>query len=126
MVEENNVSSLQQHLKQGDVSAWETKLNLKATVGFPYSDYQYYSHDWDSESEYYSFINYGKTTSSISGRYYNSHTETPYETTIILYNGRYYVQVGIVSDYSGGSGYNCNSFPDYLSALKFAYDVVFN
>ena len=126
MTEENNVSSLHQHLKQGDVSAWETKLNLKATVGFPYSDYQYYSHDWDSESEYYSFINYGKTTSSISGRYYNSHTETPYETTIILYNGRYYVQVEIVSDYSGGSGYNCNSFPDYLSALKFAYDVVFN
>ena len=126
MVEENNVSSLQQHLEVGNAAAIEKALKLKATVGFPYSDYQYYSHDWDSESEYYSFINYGKTTSSISGRYYNSHTETPYETTIILYNGRYYVQVEIVSDYSGGSGYNCNSFPDYLSALKFAYDVVFN
>ena len=126
MTGENNVSSLQQHLKQGDICVWETKLNLKATVIFPYSDYEYYSHDWDSESDYYNFINYGKTTSSISGRYYNSHTETPYETTIILYNGRYYVQVEIVSDYGGGSGYRCDSFPDYLSALKYAYGVVFN
>ena len=126
MTEENNVSSLQQHLEGGNVAAIEKALNLEATVGFPYSDYQYYSHDWDSLSEYDKFVDYGKSTSSISGRYYNSHTETPYETTIILYNGRYYVQVEVVSDYSGGSGYNCNYFPDYLSALKFAYGVVFN
>lgn len=126
MVEENNVSSLQQHLKKGDISVWETKLNLKATVGFPYSDYEYYSHDWDSESEYYSFINYGKTASSISGSYYNSHKETSYETTIILYNGVYYVQVEVDWEYGDGTSYNCNSFPDYLSALKYAYGVVFN
>lgn len=126
MTEENNVSSLQQHLEGGNAAAIEKALNLEATVGFPYSDYQYYSHNWDSLSEYDKFVDYGKSTSSISGRYYNSHTETPYETTIILYNGRYYVQVEVVSEYSGGSGYNCKSFPDYLSALKFAYGVVFN
>lgn len=126
MTEENNVSSLQQHLEGGNAAAIEKALNLEATVGFPYSDYQYYSHNWDSLSEYDKFVDYGKSTSSISGRYYNSHTETPYETTIILYNGRYYVQVEVVSEYSGGSGYNCKSFPDYLSALKYAYGVVFN
>lgn len=106
MTGENNVSSLQQHLKQGDISVWETKLNLKATVGFPYSDYEYYSHDWDSESDYYNFINYGKTAISISGRYYNGHTETSYETTIILYNGVYYVQVEVDWEYGGGTSYN--------------------
>lgn len=126
MTEENNVSSLQQHLEGGNAAAIEKALNLEATVGFPYSDYQYYSHNWDSLSEYDKFVDYGKSTSSISGRYYNSHTETPYETTIILYNGRYYVQVEVVPEYSGGSGYNCKSFPDYLSALKYAYGVVFN
>ena len=126
MTEENNVSSLQQHLEGGNAAAIEKALNLEATVGFPYSDYEYYSHDWDSESEYYSFINYGKTASSISGRYYNSHEETFYETTIILYNGVYYVQVEVDWEYGGGTSYNCNSFPDYLSALKYAYGVVFN
>lgn len=126
MTEENNVSPLQKHLEGGNAAAIEKALNLEATVGFPYSDYQYYSHNWDSRSEYDKFVDYGKSASSISGRYYNSHTETPYETTIILYNGRYYVQVEVVSEYSGGSGYNCKSFPDYLSALKYAYGVVFN
>lgn len=76
MVEENNVSPLQQHLEGGDVSAWETALNLEATVGFPYSDYKYYDSDWDSELDYDRFIDYGKTASSISGRYSNRQEET--------------------------------------------------
>lgn len=126
MVEENNVSSLQQHLEVGNASAIEKALKLEATVGFPYSDYEYYSHDWNSELEYNRFVEYGKTASSISGRYYNSPTETSYETTIILYNGKYYVQVEVDWEFGGGTSYNCDSFPDYLSALKYAYGVVFN
>ena len=126
MTEENNVSSLQQHLEGGNEAAIEKALKLEATVGFPYSDYEYYSHDWDSELEYDRFIDYGKTASSISGRYYNSREETSYDITIILYNGRYYVQVEKDWDYGSGTDFSCDSFPDYLSALKFAYGVVFN
>lgn len=126
MVEENNVSSLQQHLEGGDISVWETALNLKATVGFPYSNYKYFDFDWNSKSKYYEFINYGETASSISGRYRDIHKETSYDTTIIFYNGRYYVQVETDWDYGSGTAYSCNSFPDYLSALKYAYGVVFN
>ena len=48
MVEENNISSLQQHLEGGTAAAIETALNLKATVGFPYSEYEYRSYDWNS------------------------------------------------------------------------------
>jgi hypothetical protein len=126
VVEENNVSSLQQHLEVGNAAAIEKALKLKATVGFPYSEYEYYSHDWDSELEHYNFVDYGKTASSVSGRYRDIHGETSYDTTIILYNGRYYVQVEKDWEYGGGTSYNCNSFPDYLSALKYAYGVVFN
>lgn len=126
MVEENNVSPLQQHLEGGTETAIETALKLKATVGFPYSDYKYYSHDWNSELEYDNFLDYGKTTSSISGRYHDVREETSYDTTIILYNGRYYVQVEKDWDYGGRTDYSCDSFPDYLSALKYAYGVVFN
>lgn len=126
MVEENNVSSLQQHLEQGNVSAWETELNLRATVGFPYSNYKYSDFDWDSELDYDRFIEYGKTASSISGTYFNRGEETSYSTTIILYNGRYYAQVEKDWQYSGGTVYSYESFPDYLSALKYAYGVVFN
>lgn len=71
MTQENNVSPLQQHLGGGDVSAWETELSLRATVGFPYSTYKYSEFDWDSELEYDNFIDYSKTASSVSGTYFN-------------------------------------------------------
>lgn len=122
----NTISSLQQHLKNGDISSCETSLNLKATVGFPYSKYYYSSFDWDSKLEYDSFINYGSTASSVSGRYYNKYEESSYETTIILYKGKYYVQVEKDWQYGGNTDYQYDSFPDYLSAIKFAYGVVFN
>lgn len=41
---ENKTSSLHKHLMGGDISALETALKLEATVGFPYSDYKYYSY----------------------------------------------------------------------------------
>ena len=113
-------------MEGGTTTAIETALNLKATVGFPYSDYKYDVFDWDSELDYDKFIEYGSTASSISGKYYDSREEERYETTIILYNGRYYVQVETDWDYGSGTAYSCNSFPDYLSSLKYAHGVVFN
>lgn len=126
MVEESNVSSLQQHLVGGDVSALEIALNLEATVGFPYSNYKYYDYDWNSEGEYDKFIEFGSTAPSISGRFYNSGEETGYDTTIILYNGSYYVQIEKDWEYSGSTEFYNKSFQGYLSALKYAYGVVFN
>ena len=128
MVEANNVSPLQQHLEQGDVSAWESKLNLKATVGFPYSDYKYYNYDWDSEEDYNQFVYTAGKGSSISGHIYDRVSETSYNVTIILYQGQYFAQVEKSWDYDAmdNISYNNDSFPDYLSALKFAYGVVFS
>lgn len=124
--QENGVSSLQQHLEGESVSAIESALKLKKTVGFPYSNYKYYDFDWDSESDYDDFIEFGRTASSVSGRFYSRETETSYDTTIILYNGSYYVQVEVDGEYGGGTVFNNKSFQDYLSALKYAYGVVFS
>lgn len=128
MTEENNVSLLQQHLEQGDVSAWESKLNLKATVGFPYSDYKYYNYDWDSEENYNQFIYTAEKGSSISGHVYDMVSETSYNITIVLYQGQYFAQVENSWDYDATDNisYNNDAFPDYLSALKFVYGIVFN
>ena len=125
---ENKTSSLQKHLIDGDTSALETILKLKPTVGFPYSDYKYYSYDWDSEEDYNQFIYVAEKSSSISGHIYNRMEETNYDITIILYKNKYFTQVEKTWDYDATDNisYNCDSFEEYSSALKFAYKEVFN
>lgn len=127
-MQENKSSSLHKHLLGGDISALETALKLEATVGFPYSDYKYYSYDWDSEEDYDQFINYAEKSSSISGHIHNRVEETSYDVTIILYNGWYFTQVEKSWDWDASDNitYNNDAFEDYLSALKFAYKMVFN
>jgi hypothetical protein len=126
-MQDNKTSSLQKHLIDGDITALETALKLEPTIGFTYSDYKYYSYDWDSEEDYYNFINTSEKSSSISGHVYDRIKETSYDITIILYKGRYFTQVEKYWDYSTSNiSYNCDSFEDYLSALKFAYNAIFN
>lgn len=124
---ENKTSSLHKHLMSGDISALETALNLEPTVGFPYSDYKYYNYDWDSEEDYNNFIYVGEKSGSISGHIYDRMNETSYNITIILYKGKYFAQVEKSWDYDATDNisYNCDSFEEYLSALKFAYNVIF-
>lgn len=125
-MQENKTSSLQKHLIDGDTSALETILKLEPTVGFPYSDYKYYNYDWDSEEDYNQFIYVAEKSSSISSHIYNRHDETSYDITIVLYKDRYFTQVEKYWDYSTNNiQYNCDSFANYLSALKFAYNFVF-
>lgn len=123
MTEESNVSSLQQHLEVGSATAIEKALNLKATVGFPYSEYEYFSSDWNSKSEHDKFVEYGKEANSISGRVFDSEKESAYETTVILYNGKYYVQVEVEGDFGGGTLYFTKVAEDYFSALRYAYKI---
>lgn len=125
---ENKTSSLHKHLMGGDISALETALKLEATVGFPYSDYKYYSYDWDSEEDYDRFISYAEKNSSISGHIHNRTEETSYAVTIVLYNGWYFTQVEKSWDWDASNNitFNNDAFENYLSALKFAYKEVFN
>lgn len=123
MTEENNVSSLQQHLEGGNVAAIEKALKLEATVGFPYSEFEYFSSDWDSGLEHDKFVKYSKAANSISGRVFDSDKETAYETTVILYNSKYYVQVEVEGAFGGGTLYFTKVAEDYLSALRYAYKI---
>ncbi len=125
---DNKTSSLHKHLMGGDISALETALKLEATVGFPYSNYKYYSYDWDSEEDYDRFISYAEKNSSISGHIHNRTEETSYTVTIVLYNGWYFTQVEKSWDWDASDNitYNNDTFENYLSALKFAYKEVFN
>lgn len=125
---ENKTSSLHKHLISGDISALETALKLEPTIGFPYSDYEYYDYDWDSEEDYNQFISTAEKGSSISGHIYNKFQETSYDVTIILYKDKYFTQVekSWEWDCSDNIVYYTDSFNDYLSALKHAYNIVFN
>lgn len=124
----NKTSSLHKHLMGGDISTLETALKLEPTVGFPYSDYEYYDYDWDSKEDYDQFISTAEKSSSISGHIYNKFQETSYDVTIILYNGRYFTQVEKSWEWDASDNivYYTDSFEGYLSALKFAYKTVFN
>ena len=126
-MQDNKTSSLKKHLVGGDISAIETALKLESTVGFPYSDYQYFSYDWDSEEEYDKFISNTENSSSISGGIRDNSKDTTYYVNIVLYKGKYFVQVESDWDHDATdrTSYHTDSFPDYLSALKFAYDIVF-
>lgn len=126
-MQDNNISSLQKHLDGGSITALETALKLEPTVGFPYSDYHYCNYDWDSEEEYDKFISNTENSSSISGEIRNEFRDTTYYVTIVLYNGKYFVQVESDWDHDATdrTTYHTESFPDYLSALKFTYDIVF-
>lgn len=126
-MQDNKTSSLQKHLVGGDISAIETALKLEPTVGFPYSDYQYFSYDWDSKEDYDTFVSASEKTSSISSEIYDMSNDTSYCTTIILYKGRYFVQVELELNWSNDQiHYHTSSFTDYISALKFAYEHVFS
>lgn len=126
-MQDNKTSLLQKHLAGSDISALETALELEPTVGFPYSDYHYCSYDWDSEEEYDKFISNTENSSSISGEIRKEFRDTTYYVTIVLYNGKYFVQVESDWDHNATdrTSYHTDSFTDYLSALKFAYDIIF-
>ena len=110
---EKNNSAVQQHLEGSSTSAREVALNLKATVGFPYSIYKFFDWDWESRKDYDNFIEFGSISSSIGGRVYDKVREVGYNTTIILYNGWYYVQVETDWEYDSGTVFSNDSFKNY-------------
>lgn len=126
MEQEIKVCSLQQHLDRGRIPFYEDALNLKATIGFPYAEFDDIVHRY--EFQYFDlekFVKYGRRAATVGGEYYNKEREMHLDITIILYEGKYFVQVEKDWEYGSTEYYN-NSSPDYVSALKFAYGVVFN
>lgn len=123
MEQEIKVCSLQQHLDRGRIPFYENALNLKATIGFPYAEFDDIVHRY--EFQYFDlekFVKYGRRAATVSGEYYNKEREMHFDITIILYDDRYYVQVGDDSEFGISNVYN--SFRNYYSALAYAYEKV--
>lgn len=123
MEQEIKVCSLQQHLDRGRIPFYENALNLKATIGFPYAEFDDIVHRY--EFQYFDlekFVKYGRRAATVSGEYYNKEREMHFDITIILYDDRYYVQVGDDSEFGISNVYN--SFRNYYSALGYAYEKV--
>lgn len=123
MEQEIKVCSLQQHLDRGRIPFYEDALNLKATIGFPYAEFDDIVHRY--EFQYFDlekFVKYGRRAATVSGEYYNKEREIDFDITIILYDDMYFTQVG---ENGKEDTYQwCSSFQNYLSALEYLYGVV--
>lgn len=123
MEQEIKVCSLQQHLDRGRIPFYEDALNLKATIGFPYAEFERLTSMSDFQYlDYDKFVNYGRKAATISGEYYNKERDVDFDITIILYNDMYFVQVG--EEGTRNTYQWCSSFQNYLSALEYLYGVV--
>lgn len=73
--------------------------------------------DWGYKVDYNNFIDFGS--------YYGSRKGVRYDTTIMLYNGKYYVRVDKKED-GGYTEFYYDYYSDYRTALNYAYRIVFN
>jgi len=87
------VKTLHDYLVHGRVTALQEKLNLKEWLGFANGDFEYSKSDWGSYEDYENFISDASTYPSLVGCVEGKGTSLNFETTIILYKQRYYVQV---------------------------------
>lgn len=118
------VKTLHDHLVHGRVNALQEKLNLKEWLGFANGDFEYSESDWGSYEDYENFISEASTYPSLVGFVEGKGNSLNFETTIILYDRRYYVQVEISKLGDTKSSCLTGVFKDYLDALQFAYKVV--
>lgn len=123
MEQEIKVCSLQQHLDRGRIPFYEDALNLKATIGFPYEEFERLTYMSDFRYlDYNNFVEYGREAATVSGEYYNKEREIDFDITIILYDDMYFTQIG---EKGKEDTYQwCSSFQNYLSALEYLYGVV--
>ena len=118
------VKTLHDHLVHGRVNALQEKLNLKEWLGFANGDFEYSKSDWDSYEDYEDFVSDASTYPSLVGCVEGEGTSLNFETTIVLYERRYLVQVEISKLGDTKSSRLTGVFNNYLDALQFAYKVV--
>lgn len=116
--------SLHDYLVKGHVQALQERLNLKEWLGFANGDFEYSKSDWGSYEDYEDFVSDASTYPSLVGCVEGKGTSLNFETTIILYKQRYYVQVEFSYLGDTKSSSLTGVFKNYLEALQFAYKVV--
>ena len=116
--------SLHDYLVKGHVQALQERLNLKEWLGFAGSHFDFSPDDWKQVKDYHEFVSEASIYPSLVGCVENKETNLKFETTVILYKGRYHVQVEVQALDGDCSTSITSVCKEYLSALQFAYKVV--
>ena len=126
----SNKSNLEQHLLGGCVESLEAKLKLNESFGFPCNSSIEEDLFLSLPDEYNRFESYCKTARTLMGvvdKEFDVETnciKIYYRYYIVAYRGKYIVQV--VQWNGGNESISTGSFNDYLDALLFLEEIVFN
>ena len=124
MSEQTKNSSFQQHLMGGSVELLESKLGIKACEGFPQSWEMREKFSWDSDEDFNEFVSYCEDANALSSNMGHIRMATSYRSYIVLYKGKYYVQVNTC--WKQARKYvSTASYDNYLDALLFIEEIVF-
>lgn len=123
MTELAEMSVLQQYLSGSFATAMEEKLNLKPTKGIPNCNFKYVESTWESEDDYWSFLNYARRANTLAGMVSLGGSILAYYIVLVEYRGIYYIQVE-VEDYHGDIVARVYSSDNYQACLKFALAIV--
>lgn len=123
MTELNEMGVLRQYLSGSFATELEEKLNLKPTKGIPNCNFRYEKDMWDSEDDYWDFLNYARTANTLAGQVVASGNPLAYYIVLVEYKGIYYIQVE-VEDLHGDIVARVYASDNYQACLKFALAIV--
>ena len=122
MTELNEKSVLRQYLSGSFATELEEKLNLKPTKGVPNCNFRYEKDMWESEDEYWSFLNYSRKANTLAGQVVTGGIPLAYYIVLVEFKGIYYIQVE-VEDFHGDIVARVYASDNYQACLKFALEI---
>lgn len=122
MTEVTEMSVLRQYLSGSFATDLEEKLNLKPTKGIPNCNFRYEKGMWDSEDDYWNFLNYARKANTLAGQVIAGGSILAYYIVLVEFRGIYYIQVE-VEDSHGDIVARVYSSDNYQACLKFALAV---
>lgn len=123
MTELTEMSVLQQYLSGSFATEMEEKLSLKPTKGIPNCNFRYDRDTWESEDDYWSFLNYARRANTLAGQVVaGGGTVLSYYIVLVEFRGIYYIQVE-VEDSNGDIVARVYSSDNYQDCLKFALAI---
>lgn len=123
MTELTEMSVLRQYLSGSFATEMEEKLNLKPTKGIPNCNFRYDRDTWESEDEYWDFLNYARKANTLAGKVIVGGDILSYYIVLVEYKGIYYIQVE-VEDSHGDIVARVYASDNYQACLKFALAIV--
>ena len=122
MTELNEKSVLRQYLSGSFVTYLEEKLNLKPTKGIPNCNFRYDRDTWESEDNYWDFLNYARKANTLAGEVIVGGDILSYYIVLVEFRGIYYIQVE-VEDFHGDIVSRVYASDNYQACLKFALAI---